>query len=312
VSAYFDSVALEAVISPTFIDDPEKPLQTRAVVILKDGQLVYERYGKGYSRDSRLAGWSMTKSVTGAMIGLMIKDGKLHLEQKNLLSEWIHDRRRDIALTDLLHMSSGLEFVEDYSSPSDATRMLFRARAAGVYAIQSLPKYKPGEVFYYSSGTSNVLQEIMRRQFATHAEYLHFPYRALFDKVGMASAVMETDRSGTFVGSSFMYATALDWARFGQLYLQDGVWNGERILPEGWATYSGTVIPQSGGRYAAHFWKGSYDKDFPADAYIADGFEGQSVTIIPSHNMVVVRLGCTHGQDFDNIGFVKNILRAEK
>jgi CubicO group peptidase (beta-lactamase class C family) len=311
-STYFDSAALEAVIEPTFVDDPKMPLQTRAVVIIKDGNLVYEKYGQGYSRDSKLMGWSMTKSVTNAMVGLMVKDGKLHLEQKNLLPDWLNDERKDIALTDLLHMSSGLEFVEDYSSPSDATRMLFRARAAGVYAIQSLPKYKPGEKFYYSSGTSNILQEIIRRQFASHADYLRFPYARLFDKIGMAGAVLEADRSGTYVGSSFMYATALDWARFGQLYLQDGVWNGERILPEGWASYSGTESPNSSGRYAAHFWKGSFDKDFPADAYIADGFEGQFVTIIPSRNMVVVRLGCTYGQEFDNIRFVNNILRTLK
>ena len=104
----------------------------------------------------------------------------------------------------------------------------------------------------------------------------------------------------------------MDWARFGQLYLQDGIWNGERILPEGWAKYSGTETPNSNGRYAAHFWVDHNDKEFPADAYLADGFEGQHVNIIPSENMIIVRLGCTHGENFDNTGFVKKILKAKK
>lgn len=312
VSSVFDSLKLDAVMEPVFNDDSGRTLQTRAVIILKDGNLIYEKYGTGYNRESSLIGWSMTKSITNAMVGMLVKDGKLSLEKKNLLEEWQGDDRRNIALTDMLHMSSGLEFEEDYASPSDATNMLFRSYSAGAYAIKSKLKNKPGEVFYYSSGTSNILQEIIKRQFATKKDYQRFPYERLFDKIGMSSAILETDPSGTFIGSSFMYATALDWARFGQLYLQDGIWNGERILPEGWAKYSGTETPNSNGRYAAHFWVDHNDKEFPGDAYLADGFEGQHVNIIPSENMIIVRLGCTHGENFDNTGFVKKILKAKK
>ena len=312
VSAVFDSIKLEAIMQDIFTDDSANTLQSRAVIILKDGNLVYEKYGTGYDKGSRLIGWSMTKSITNAMIGMLVKDGKLSLDKKNLLDEWQEDERKNIALTDLLHMSSGLDFEEDYASPSDATNMLFRSYAAGDYAIKSKLKHKPGEVFYYSSGTSNILQEIIRRNFATKEDYQRFPYERLFDKIGMSSAVMEPDPSGTYIGSSFMYATAQDWARFGQLYLQDGTWSGERILPEGWAKYSGTETPNSNGRYAAHFWVDHNDKEFPSDAFLADGFEGQHVNIIPSQNMVIVRLGCTHGQQFNNTNFVKEILKAKK
>jgi CubicO group peptidase (beta-lactamase class C family) len=128
----------------------------------------------------------------------------------------------------------------------------------------------------------------------------------------MSSAVMEPDPSGTYIGSFFMYATALDWARFGQLYLQDGIWNGVKILPDGWAKYSGTETPNSNGRYAAHFWVDHNDQEFPADAYLADGFEGQHVNIIPSEKMAIVRLGCPYGQKFSNSNFVKDILKAKK
>jgi CubicO group peptidase (beta-lactamase class C family) len=312
LSNVFDSLKLDAVMQPIFNDDSGRTLQTRAVIILKDGNLVYEKYGTGYDRTSSLIGWSMTKSVTNAMVGILVKDGKLSLDKKNLLEEWQKDDRKNISLNDLLHMSSGLDFVEDYASPSDATNMLFRSYAAGAYAIKSKLKDKPGEVFYYSSGTSNILQEIIKREFASKKDYQRFPYERLFDKIGMSTAILETDPSGTFIGSSFMYATALDWARFGQLYLQDGIWNGERILPEGWAKYSGTETPNSNGRYAAHFWIDHNDKVFPADAFFADGFEGQFVNIIPSENMVIVRLGCTHGENFDNTSFIKNILKAKK
>ncbi len=311
-SVYFDSLKLEAAIQKIFVQDSAKDVHTRAVVILKDGKLIYEKYGLGYQRNSRLIGWSMTKSVTNAMVGLLVHDKKLDIYKPVPIKEWQNDDRKAITINDLLHMSSGLDWKEDYATPSDATQMLFRSVAAGDYALHSQRKHAPGEVHVYSSGTSNIIQEIIRRQFPSLEAYHQFPYQRLFDKIGMGSAVLEPDPSGTFVGSSFMYATALDWARFGQLYLQDGVWNGEQILPKGWAAYSGTETPHSHGKYAAHFWVDHNHKAFPADAYYANGFEGQFVNIIPSENMVIVRLGCTHGLHFDNSGFVIDILKAKQ
>jgi hypothetical protein len=156
------------------------------------------------------------------------------------------------------------------------------------------------------------LQEIIRRQFATQKDYFAFPHQRLFHKIGMKSAVLEPDASGTFVGSSFMYATARDWAKFGQLYLQDGVWNGERLLPEGWVKYSATETSYSDGKYAAHFWLDHQDKTFPQDAFMDVGFEGQYVTVVPSKNLVIVRLGCTPKDNFNHSALVRGVVAAVK
>jgi CubicO group peptidase (beta-lactamase class C family) len=242
----------------------------------------------------------------------LVNDKKLDIYKPAPVKDWQNDERKNITIDELLRMSSGLEFEEDYAKPCDATQMLFREKSSGLYAMKSKLSSAPNSVFYYSSGTANILQEIIRQQFTDHADYLAFPYNRLFKKIGMESAIMETDPSGTFIGSSYMYATARDWAKFGQLYLQDGIWKGERILPEGWVKYTSTETPKSDGKYAALFWVEHVEKDFPQDAYFAEGHDGQLVTIIPSLNMVIVRLGCTPHKLFDHIGFVKDIVKTVK
>jgi CubicO group peptidase (beta-lactamase class C family) len=207
-------------------------------------------------------------------------------------------------------MSSGLKFEEDYAKPSDATKMLFLEKSAGRFALDHPLKDKPGSVFYYSSGTTNILQEIIRRQFSNLDAYQRFPYEQLFHKIGMHSAVLERDASGTYVGSSFMYATARDWARFGLLFLNNGKWNGEQILPENWAAYSASETKPSGGIYGAHFWMDHNDQGLPRDAFFADGFEGQFVSIVPSKDIVIVRLGLTRGTYFNNGQLIKAVLRS--
>jgi CubicO group peptidase (beta-lactamase class C family) len=308
-----DSSALNAAINEAFTEkDSSKIKRTRAIVVLQNGKLIAEKYAKKINRNTPLLGWSMTKSVTNAMIGMLVKDGKLDINKPAPIAEWQNDDRKNIKLDHLLRMSSGLDFEENYAEPSDATEMLFRTKGAGAFALNSKAKYKPDEVWSYSSGTSNILQEIIRRQFKTLATYLDFPHQRLFQKIGMYSAVLEPDASGTYVGSSFMYATALDWAKFGQLYLQDGVWNGERILPEGWVKYSSTETPNSHGQYAAQFWLYHNDNIYPKDVFHAIGFEGQFVTIVPSKNLVIVRLGCTPGDNFDHPTLVRKITAAVK
>jgi CubicO group peptidase (beta-lactamase class C family) len=313
---------LETLLTETF--NPTSSAQnsvpsnkTRAVVVLQNGKLLAERYATGFNAQTPLLGWSMTKSVTNAMIGMMILDGKLELHKPNLLAEWQSDSAQRITIDHLLRMSSGLPFVEDYASPSDATNMLFRSKGAGMYALlkgfANKLEAEPGTLWSYSSGTTNILQEIMRREIRNDDIYRAYPHRRLFQKLGMTSAILEPDASGTYVGSSFMYATARDWAKFGQLYLQDGVWNNERILPEGWVKYSSTETPHSDGTYAAHFWLAHNDPEFPKDGFMAQGFEGQTVAIIPSQNLVIVRLGLTHGDAvYDDAAFVKSVIAALK
>lgn len=291
--------------------DSTRPVHTRAVVILHDGKVVAERYAEGITRNTPLIGWSMTKSVTNAMIGLLVKDGKLKVDAPAPIKEWKNDERAAITLDNLLRMSSGLDFEEDYGKVSSATNMLFRKPNAGQYAIESPLKAPPGTVWYYSSGTTNILQELIRRQLKTLPAYWAFPHRRLFQKLGMSTAIMEPDPSGLYIGSSFMFASARDWAKFGQLYLQDGMWKGEQILPKGWAAYSAKETPHSDGLYAAQFWIGYRQNGLPQDLYYADGFEGQRVLIVPSKKLVVVRLACTpSGANFDDVRFFKEIVGA--
>ncbi len=311
IPSNIDSLQLSRVIQQAFTETSvDHVKRTRAVNILYKGQLVWEQYAPGITASTPLLGWSMTKSVTNAMIGVLVKAGKLDIYQPAPIQEWQTDDRKSITIDQLLRMSSGLDFGEAYSRPSDATKMLFLKKSAGTFAMQSKIGNPPGTKWYYSSGTSNILQEIIRRQFKTIADYQAYPHDHLFDKIGMHSAIIEPDASGTYIGSSFMYATARDWARFGQLYLQDGIWAGERILPEGWVSYSAKETPHSDGQYGAHFWMDHLDKSFPQDAYYADGYEGQYVVIIPSKQLVIVRLGCTQDDAFDLNTFVKDIVAA--
>jgi hypothetical protein len=216
-------------------------------------------------------------------------------------------------------MSSGLHFDEGMTSAStDVMRMLFRVTNTAAYAARLPLEAKPGTRWKYSSGTTNILARAIRSAIRNDREYLAFPRRALFDAIGMHSAVIETDSSGTFVGSSFMYATARDWARFGMLYLQDGVWADRRVLPEGWVRYTTTPAPaSSSGEYGAHFWldvPAEYRRtadDLPLDAFHAVGHEAQFITVIPSRELVIVRLGRTrYPEAWDHVRFVNDILAA--
>lgn len=305
--------------------DPKKLRRTRALIIAHKGRVAAERYAAGFSERTPLPGWSMTKGVTGTLTGILVGKGKLSLGRKELLPEWrgAGDPRRDIALSDLLRMRSGLSFQEIYTDPlKDVTRMLFACPDAAGFAAAKPLSAPPGTRWQYSSGTSNILSRIIREAVdGSHEDYLMFPRRALFDKIGMTSAVMEPNAAGDFVGSSFMFATARDWARLGLLYLRDGVWDGERILPDDWVRYSTEPTPQSpDGRYGAHWWlkippelggETEAARRVPADAFFAIGHEGQVLTVIPSRDLVVVRLGLSVIIDaWDHAAFLASVLDA--
>jgi hypothetical protein len=318
-----DASVLRSAVDWAFSEpDPKLLRNTRAVLVVHDGQIVAERYADGFTRDTPLIGWSMTKSVVNALIGTLAKEGRLSVEEPAPVPEWKADGdpRRKITVAQLLHMTSGLEFDEDYSNPlADVTYMLFGVPAAAEFAVAKPLVVEPGTRWSYSSGTSNILTHALR-SVVGEADYHTFPRRALFDRVGMSSAVMETDAVGTFLGSSFMYATARDWARFGLLYLQDGVWSGTRILPEGWVAFS--LAPAHGspdGQFGAHFWR-RIPKEFrceggmpelPWDTFHAVGHEGQFVTVVPSRKLVLVRLGSSrYPCSWNHQKFVQLVLGA--
>jgi CubicO group peptidase (beta-lactamase class C family) len=315
-----DPEKLNRAIDDAFLEPGKNKLRrTRAVVVVHNGQIVAERYTAGFTPNSMLIGWSMTKSVTNALVGILVKEGKLKLDGPAPVEQWKNDRRRDITLSDLMHASTGLEWEENYGAPSHVTDMLFKKKDMGLFAASSPLVDEPGKVFEYSSGTTNIISRIIRETVGDEG-YYRFPYEKLFFRIGMLSTILEPDAGGTYVGSSYSFGTARDWARFGLLYLNEGIWNGERILPEGWVKYSVTPAPGAGqGQYGAQFWlnageKGNPSNRFypavPADMFWADGFEGQNVFIIPSKKLVVVKLGLSQGDYIDDNQFLAQIIDA--
>ncbi|MGC3948764.1 MAG: serine hydrolase [Chryseolinea sp.] len=304
-TAPIDSVKLAEVIEEAFAEtDPERPKNTSAVLIVHDGRLIAERYAGGYDSNKPHMGWSMTKSITSALIGILVKNGRLSLDNPVPVPEWQGDERRAITLSQLLQASSGLEWTESYFVPTSHFHKMFILRDDKASYAASLPlKHDPGSYFQYSSGTTNILSRLIRQTLGDEA-YYKFPYDSLFHPIGMNHALIEPDASGTFVGSSYSFASGRDWARFGLLYLNDGIWNGKRILPEGWVKY--TITPGAAalrGEYGAQWHLNAGGPGNPAnrkfpklptDVYWADGFEDQWIVIVPSHNLVVVRLGVSH------------------
>jgi CubicO group peptidase (beta-lactamase class C family) len=292
------------------------PAYTRAFLVLYDGKIVGERYAPGFNKNSIHLGWSMTKSLTAAVIGTLVKAGKLHPNAPAPVPEWQHTNKEKIRLKDLLQQSSGLDYTENYNSPSEATTMLFQRANMGAY-VASLPlKHSPGTVFYYSSGNANLLGRIIK-QTVGDSVYPAFPYNALFHKINMYSLVLEPDASGTYVSSSYSYASARDFARFGLLYYNNGVWNGEQLLPENWVKETVQPAPANKQhRYGYQFWLNGEDEnnpgkrkypDAPADMFFADGTGGQNIFIIPSKKLIVVRLGVLR---VDENKYLKEVIAA--
>ena len=267
----------------------------RAVVVVRDGRIVGERYGEGFAADTPLLGWSMTKTVTAAILGTL--DDRLPRDAASLRADWSDDRSA-ITLADLMAMSSGLEFNEDYGAVADVTRMLYLEPDMAGFAAAKPLIHPQGEEFSYSSGTSVLLSRLWQERFDDPQQALGWPRRALFSPLGMDSAVLETDARGTFVGSSYLYANARDWARFGQFLLQGGEWNGEQILPAGYVDWMREAAPASDGVYGrGQLWLAGPERgrqaDLPANTYWLRGHDGQSMAIIPSSGLIVLRLGLT-------------------
>jgi CubicO group peptidase (beta-lactamase class C family) len=309
-------------VAATFAEpDPTHPRNTRAVVVVHGGRIVAERYAPGFDKTMPLIAWSMTKGAMNALIGLRVKDGKLAVADRALLPEWRGqgDPRGAISLDDLLRMSSGLAFDESYDDPlGDVTEMLFVKNDMAKFAASKPLLHPPGSHWDYSSGTSVLLAAILRETFASEADYLRYPHDRLFAPLGMRSAVLETDASGNFVGSSLLYASARDFARLGLLFLHDGMWRGERLLPEGWVAY--TLMPAKAApdeSYGAQIWlklpesHGYGEPPMPHDAFYFLGHDEQIVAIVPSRDLVIVRLGLTQeGGDWDHARDLAPIVAA--
>jgi CubicO group peptidase (beta-lactamase class C family) len=297
--------------------------ETRAVIIVHNGRIVAERYGTGFDETSKLISWSMAKSVTAALVGIAVGDGKMKLDDPLNEPLWDDgDPRRDITIRQALHMADGLRWREDgYADPiqNDAAKMLFGSGREDIvsYVADRPKEFEPGQKWRYSSGTTNLISAAVGRAAAPRSirdpngqEGLrNFMYDRLFRPIGMTSTAAEFDLAGNFYASSLIQATAQDYARFGLLHLRDGVWDGKRILPQGYVDFLRTPTTAEGAtKYGAHWWlspsnKAGLLKEGPYDSFEAHGFQGQVIVVIPSKDLVIVRLGLMNDEKgWDTLG----------
>ena len=301
-----------APIAKALVDDHAYNGTPFAFVVLHEGKVVAERYREGLDAHTRLLSWSMAKSFTNALAGVMYGDGLVDVFAPTGIPEWQGDERAAITLNDLMQMQSGLQWNEDYGNRSDVNLMLHREKDMGLFAIDKPLEHKPGTFWYYSSGSTNIVMRYLRGKFASDKEFLTYYRERIFAPLGIRNAVFEPDMSGTPVGSSYLYITAREYASFGQLYLGDGVFQGRRILPEGWVEYSVTPASASNDGYGAFFWlnKDKFWPDIPEDMFNCQGHDGQEIFIIPSKDLVVVVLGYSPKPDrvVDWNALVKDII----
>lgn len=299
-----DRARVQAAVDLAFADPAGL---TAAMVVVHKGQIVGERYMPGIDKDTQLESWSMGKSLTATLIGLAIKDGAFSLDDPAPVPDWRRagDPRGAIRVRDVMRMSSGLSFTgqdDRWMDPSWQYHDHFFIYAGAVdafkYAITSPLEFAPNTVGRYRNSDPMTLGFLVRQYVEKTGEnYLTHPQRALFDKIGIRRQVLEPDPWGNFLLSGYDYGTARNWARLGLLYLRDGVWNGQRMLPEGFTKFVSTAAPAwRRPEYGGQFWiNGIGQWNLPRDAYFMSGAGGQHTFIVPSHDLVIVRMGHQRG-----------------
>ena len=303
-----------APIAKAFVSERAYHGHPFAFVVLQKGSVVAECYDKGIDSDTKLLSWSMAKSFANALIGMMVKDSLLDIHAPMDIPKWQGDGRKAITLHDLMQMQSGLAWNEDYGARSDVNIMLHCERDMGLFALSKPLEYAPGTHWQYSSGTTNIVMRYLRSRFTSDEAFLRYMHLRLFAPLGIVRPIFEQDMSGTPVGSSYLYATAMDFARFGQMYLDDGCIGNKRILPAEWVDYTRKSASDSGDHYGAFFWlnRNGHFPDVPKDMYYCDGHDGQDIFIFPSHQVVVVILGFSPKPDnvIDFNALLRDILNA--
>ncbi len=274
--------------------EPNK--KTLGIAVVYKNQLIAERYLNGYDLNTLFHGWSMTKSLTGAWAGILAERGLLRLDEPVGIDEWKEDDRQRITVKNVIQMSTGLDWYENYFTISDATVMLMQSENMLASVTDNSLIHPAGSFWNYSSGDANLLSAIIRNRINDDELYQQSLYRDLLHPAGMLSTKVETDASGLFIASSYSYGTVRDWARFGLLFLNNGVVAGDTILSPRWVQFMKTPVEASNGKYAGTFWLQEPQEenaliDAPTDIFFADGFLGQRVYIIPSKELVVVRMG---------------------
>jgi hypothetical protein len=303
---------LTAALDRAFAEPDGRPVRlTHAVVVVHDGRVVAERYADGFGIDTPVHGWSATKSVNNALLGILVRQGKLRMEDEAPVAAWQApgDPRRAITLDHLLRMQSGLELGDSltasFSTAWDTSaRMVFNEPDMAGFAEGAALGAPPGTKWSYANGNPAILARIVRDRVGGHAvDVLRFARRELFGPLGIHRATLEVDATGTPIAGAYLFATPREWARFGMLFLEDGVVGGRRILPEGWVRYSTTPTPNAFVGYGAGWWINRGDSrgarfrrehGMPADAFMALGIYGQTVVVVPSERLVIARFGTTY------------------
>jgi len=282
-----------------------------AAVVLYNGVPVAEQYDLEFDSSTLFLSWSMAKSFTGSLAGILVKDNRFEIDKPTGLKDWQNDERKNITLRNLLQMSSGLHWNEDYGNRSDVTVMLYCKSDFARFAYCQSLDFPVGSHWYYSSGCTNIVEFLIRDNFENDQQYYAYCQQRLFNKIGMPNAIFEVDDSGTRVGSSYIYATARDYARYALLYLQDGVFNNEQILPKDWVAESVRPAENSNGKYGFFLWLNQDGNiaALPKDSYSCKGHDGQRIFIVPSKNLAVVILGYSPNNLLDFNAFFEDFMR---
>jgi len=309
------NVKLRAALDHAFEEPPAPPYRrTKAVVVVLDGTIVAERYAPGVGVDTSLLGFSMTKSVVSAMIGILVQQGRLSTSQPAPIAEWREETnpRHAITIEHLMRMTSGLALDEARLGFDTSSQMVYLHNDMAGFAANAVVVAAPGTRWAYSSPSTQLLARVIRNTVGGPEQALEFAWHELFNPLGMRNVTLEFDATGTLQGSSYMFASARDWARFGLLYLYDGMVGGRRILPEGWVEFSAKRTLATD--YGAGFWTNRIDHEqtqnlvglgMPRDAFFALGNLGQIIAILPSQRLVIVRLG----DAVDPIGEMRGLAR---
>jgi CubicO group peptidase (beta-lactamase class C family) len=307
-----DAKTLTAIVDSLFAEGYGKGTRTTGTVIVQDGRIVFERYRDGFGPHVSQRTWSVAKSLTGTIVGIGVGKGLLATGRTDAIPEWQGkgDPRAAIKLDQLLRMASGLHS----DTAGNRTDALYFGGTSVTQEVTAWPlDAMPGTRFRYANNDIVLAMRALRARIGDDAGYGRFPQAELFDRIGMTRTIAETDFQGNFILSSQVWSTARDLARFGLLYQNDGVWNGERILPEGWVKYATTPSgpqPEGAFGYGATMWLLNKSPGVPADAFGAFGNRGQYVVIVPSRKIVIVRRGEDPAAPFDVAKYTADILAA--
>ena len=327
-----DTPALQAALDQAFVGagDPSGA-NARGLAVVHKGRLLALRSAPGFAVDTPLHGWSMSKTVTGMLLHKLAADTQLSLDSPVVsafapgrepawVAIWRGDGRKSILVSDLLYMRDGLASTEDYQPWGSVPQMLWGHADVAAYAAAAALQAAPGTRWRYLSATANLLAGVARGRFKNDADYWSYPSKALFEPIGARSAVLESDSAGNWVGSSYVWASAADWARLGQLMLSDGRWGDSQVLPPGWLKKAAihSTAQDEGQGYGAMTWRigdpqaGSCKNyGLPPDTLAMIGHWGQIIAMAPSRQTVIVRLGWTFKRSaFDNCALVAQVLKA--